>query len=252
MPNKGKLQQIIKSVTEKMGVTNIISPEGIRCRIYWKSLVNDNLAGGQISPLQRIGPTRIVEIMLQMARICQYHTTPSKGLQLINSLIKDTKIHNELITWKKRGNSRNVEGNLGRGYWRKFVTRNREKIVSKERGRKYELNKQSWATYANFVRMYEHCMPEMVEAGVAEKLKAPVWMDWYGKPCNEINAFRCKAFRKLLRPDMCICGDKVGGSIRGDGYAGEQLKLLGKGHVLIKKTSTNDKKFTLIGLIRNM
>ena len=96
---KGLLKNIIKSVAEKRGVTKFISPEAIRRRIDRKSHVSHHLAGGKISPLQRMEPT-VVEIILQMARIRQC-LTPSKGLQLINSLIKGTQLQKDLIAWKK-------------------------------------------------------------------------------------------------------------------------------------------------------
>ena len=65
----------------------------------------------------------------------------------------------------------------------------------------------------------------MVEAGIAVKLDVPVWMNRYSRICNEKDAFGCKVFHKLVRPDMCICGDEVGGSIsmKGDEHAGAQL-----------------------------
>ena len=53
----------------------------------------------------------------------------------------------------------------------------------------------------------------MVEAGVAVKLDEPFWMDWFGNICSEYDAFGCKVFHKLVRPDMCICGDEVSGNI---------------------------------------
>jgi len=244
---RGKLKQIIKSVSVKRGVSNKILPGAIRRRVEQNSLVNYHVGGGQVSQMQKIEPT-IVEIILQMARIRQC-LTPSTGLQLVNSLIKDTTTQKDLLEWKKRGNSNNMEGYLRRGYWRRFMARNKEKIVSK-RGQKYELNRQNWTTYANFVHMYDHCINEMVEAVVAAKLHEPVWMDRYCKICDERNAYGCKVDHKLIRPDMCICGDEVGGSIsmKGDGHVGGQLMLVGKGQVPMKKISTNDKKFTLIGL----
>ena len=244
---KGQLEAIIQEVKVKNDIDSEISPSAIRRRLERNSLQSHHVAGGQISPLLRMEPT-VVEIILQMARIRQC-LTPSKGLQLVNSLISGTKLQQELIAWKRRGNTNNEEGLVGRGYWRKFMKRNRDKIVSK-RGQKYELNRQNWTTYSNFVHMYDHCIQEMIEAGVAKELDKPVWMDRYGNVCNEDDAFGCKVFHQLVRPDMCICGDEVGGNIsmKGDGHAGGQLMLVERGQVPMKKISTNNKKFTLIGL----
>ncbi len=58
-----------------------------------------------------------------------------------------------------------------------------------------------------------------------------------------------KVFYLLVRPDMCICGDEVGGnlSMKEDGHAGGQLMLVERGQVPMKKISTSNKKFMLIG-----
>ena len=77
-----------------------------------------------MTPLQRIEPL-IVEIILQMARICQC-LCPSKGLQLVNSLIKGTKIQGELVEWKKT-NAPNTTGSLGIGYWTSFLKKAQNK-----------------------------------------------------------------------------------------------------------------------------
>ena len=116
-----------------------------------------------MSPLLRIEPI-IVSIIVQMARMRQC-LTPSKGLLLVNSLISGTKIQQDLMEWK-RTNTPNSTGTVGRGYWRKFMKRNKSKIVGK-RGQKYKLNRQNWTTYNNFVQMYKHIIDEMMDAGLA-------------------------------------------------------------------------------------
>ena len=107
-----------------------------------------------------------------MARIWQC-LNPSKGLQLDNSLIKGTKIQEELVEWKKRNTPDNT-GALGIGYLHGFLRRNRTKLVSR-RGQKYELNRQNWTTFANFRYMVSHTMSEMVDDGVAVKLDEQEW-----------------------------------------------------------------------------
>ena len=171
---KGQLKEIITQVKSKKGIDIEILPSAFRRRLERKSLRSHHVVGGQILPLLRM-ETTVVEIIWQMARIRQC-LTPSKGLQLVNSLLKGTKLQQDLIEWKEKGNSNNVTGTVGRGYWRKFMERNKDKIVSK-RGQKYELSRQNWTTYTNFVHMYHHCIDEMIKAEVAVKLDVPVWMD---------------------------------------------------------------------------
>ena len=201
---------------------------------------------GHVSPLSKIEPT-IIEITLQMARIRQ-SITPSRGLLLVNSLIQNMPIQKDLIDWKRKYSNDSL-GTVGKGYWDRFIKRNKDKLVSK-RGQKYELNRQKWTTYANFVDMYKHTYQEMIEAGVAKKLTEPTWMDADGRICRESEAFGCKVTHHLIHPDMCICGDEVGGNlcIKLDGHVGGELLLTAPGKVPQKKASSKNRRFSMIGL----
>ena len=96
-----------------------------------------------------------------------------------------------------------------------------------KRGQKYELNRQKWTTYANFVDMYKHCIQEMVDAGLAKKLEVPRWITRNGRICSEDQAFGCQVTHDLIKPQLCICGDEVGGNLcmKGDGHIGRELKV---------------------------
>ena len=65
---------------------------------------------GQVSPLLKIEQV-IVSIIVQMSRMRQC-LNPSKGLLLVNSLIRGTKIKQELIEWKQKNtpNSTGMDG----------------------------------------------------------------------------------------------------------------------------------------------
>ena len=91
-------------------------------------------------------------------------------------------------------------GQVGKGYWQGFMKRNRSKIRS-TRGQKYELDRSSWTTYANFSDMYKHNYTEMEEAKVAELLASPQWMDKEGKIVEESEAYGCKATHRLNHPE---------------------------------------------------
>ena len=60
-----------------------------------------------------------------------------------------------------------------------------------------------------------------------------------GVECDKSNAFRCKVTHKLIRPDMCIFGDEVGGnlSMKGDGHVGGKLLLGERGYIPQEKSS---------------
>lgn len=98
--------------------------------------------------------------------------------------------------------------------------------------------------------MYEHTYREMVEAGVAQRLPAPIWMDRHGNECSQNDAFGCMVTHKLCHPDRCFVGDEVGGnlSMKGDGHAGGKLLLTGQGSVPYARASHVEKRFTMIGL----
>ena len=71
------------------------------------------------------------------------------------------------------------------------MKQNRSKIRS-TCGQKYKLDHSSWTTYTNFSDMYTHNYDAMEEAGVAEFLASPEWMDKEGKMVEEAAAFGCK------------------------------------------------------------
>ena len=54
---------------------------------------------------------------------------------------------------------------VGSGYWRGFVKRNKDRLVSK-RGQKYDLSRDKWTSCQNFKNMYRHKIAEMKEADV--------------------------------------------------------------------------------------
>ena len=112
-----------------------------------------------------------------MAHICQ-SLSPSQGLRLANSLISGTETEKELVEWKNKY-SINSSVSVGNGYRARFMKKNKDKIVSR-RGQRYELNRQKWTTYSNFVHMYNHCIDKMVDAGVAVELDDPIWMNRAG------------------------------------------------------------------------
>ena len=93
--------------------------------------------------------------------------------------------------------------------------------------------------------MYTHIIHEMVSAGVAEPLPEPEWMNRKGEIVDEKDSFGCKVFHQLVRPDMCIVGDEVGGSIsmKGNGHKGGTLYLCGKNQVPKKNLNQMQKVY---------
>ena len=129
------------------------------------------------------------------------------------------------------------------------MKRNKSKIVGK-RGQKYELNRQNWTNYNNFVQMYKHIINEIVDAWLAVQLDEPVWMNCEGNICHESEAFGYKVQHKIIHPKFCFCGDEIGGNIlmKGDRHNGGELLLAEKGTIVQRKASASNRKFTLIRL----
>ena len=129
------------------------------------------------------------------------------------------------------------------------MKRHNHRLVSR-RGQKYELDRQKWTTYSNFNDMYRHIIDEMVSAGVAKELDEPVWMDREGNVVGKSNSLGCKVTHQITRPDMCICGDEVGGNISmtGDGHVSGEKKISPRGKVARTRASSKSRKFTMIGL----
>ena len=242
---KRELSKIIENKKIERNIQFEIKPQTIHRRVN-RGIIKHTHRSGHISPLEAVEFTAVT-IIIQMAMIRQ-PLTPSKGLSLINDLINGTTLQEKLVKWKQKYTV-NDDNTVSRGYWYSFMRRNRHKIVSK-RGQKYELDRQNWTTYANFAHMYNHCAIEMEQAGVARNVEDPVWMNREGHVCTSDEAFGCKVTHEIIRPDMCICGDEVGGNIcmAGDGHVGGELFLTEKGTIPQNKTSKANKRITLIGL----
>ena len=129
------------------------------------------------------------------------------------------------------------------------MKRNEHKIVSKK-GLKYEIDRASWSTYANFKQMYNGVIAEFVDAGVAKERELLVWMNRFGNEVEEKDAFGCKVTHDILHPDYIICMDEVGGntSQKGDGHIGGELMLCETGTSPQRKINTKDKHYTVLGL----
>ena len=203
---RGTLSELIERMKRERGADFEIKQHTIRRRIIRQKLFHTH-RGGHRSPLEEIEHIA-VSIMIQMGRIRQ-PLTPSKGLSLINNLISGTEYEDRLVKWKQKYTVNSLP-TVSRGYWYSFMKRNRHRIVSK-RGQKYELDWQNRTTYANFSDMYNHCSHEMEHAGVAKRLEEPTWMTRDGVQCTADDAYGCKVTHAIIRPEMCLCGDEVGG-----------------------------------------
>ena len=95
----------------------------------------------------------------------------------------------------------------------------------------YDLSYRNWITYNNFVSMNIYVIDELVRSNLAMKLAALTWMNKDGEVCTKEESYACKVHHRITRPELCFCGDKVGGNIsmKGDVHNGGELLLTEKG-----------------------
>jgi hypothetical protein len=104
----------------------VISEDVNRQRVKRNS--NDGVVGPK-PPLLQTKPY-LVSLIIQLANM-HVPITSSQGLQLCNSIIKDTKFQNVVVEYKKQM-CQSVSLELGPGYWRGFMRRNRHLIAAKK------------------------------------------------------------------------------------------------------------------------
>lgn len=215
---RGVPDQVIEQVKEELGMSNAkINKDTVLTRVRR----NKPLCYGRGSP----SPTHkvdeaMVQICCQLADMRQ--CIGSKvAIQLVNSLIHEKDIGEEIMNYKKKlgMKPRNKDGYiLGYRWWLTFLERNANRIHT-AKGRKFSLTRDTWCTYSNFASMYDHVYDDMVDAGVAEKLEKPMWLDSDGKEVLEEKATGRKSTHRLLHPENCLCVDETGSntSMKGDG-----------------------------------
>jgi len=135
---------------------------------------------------------------------------------------------------------------LGPGYWKGFLKRNKHRLVSKK-GQKYALDRKDWSTYRNMYKMYNEIYAEMTEAGVAVELEEPIWVDKDGNEVNQQSqAVGRKITHRIIHPDYTLHADEVGGdtSQKGDGHVGGVKFLTAPDTIPTTGTADNDNHFT--------
>ena len=248
----GRLRAIIEDTKLKWNLPKMeVSLETIRSRVKRNHTEVYQRNGGVKSPMLSVEPT-LVMLMIQMARIRRSFNFTT-GLSLANSLIKGTEIETQVLEFKrqhKMGPDDDEGMLLGAGYWKGFWNRNHH-LLERKRGQKYAHDRDNWTTYRNFGDMYDHIYDEMVDAGVAEKLTEPVWMDKMGNIVeNKKDSFGEMCTHVLTHPEMCFVADEVGSNIsmRTDGHIGGEKLICERGSVPYKRVSVTEKHFTVLGL----
>ena len=191
----------------------------------------ENSTKGLTSPLLTIEKDAVA-LIIAMSK-CRQSLNVSQIVELISSLIKNTWVERNLISWKRLHCVSSL-GTVGKGYWWGFMKRNHQYIVSKT-GHNYELDRSLWTKYANFRKMYGKVEEARIESNVAVRLPSPQRQDRDGNPYEEDDTqrFGCNVTSNITRPYVIFVADEVGANIsqKEDGAIGGEKKLCARGCV---------------------
>ena len=171
----------------------------------------------------------------------------SQGLQLCNSIISGTQFKDLVGEFKKK-NCRSATSELGRGYWRGFLKRNKH-LISSKKGVKFDTKRAEWCTYLNMEEMYNEVYTSLVDSGLAVKHDTPSWRNDAGEVVNEENAVGCESEFELIHPNWLIFVDEVGSntSQAKDGNVGGEKFLCSKQGRPQQRAATKDTHLTVLG-----
>ena len=243
--NKGALTEIISNCKTKydLGESITINTGSIRQRV--KRNTTSSLHGTK-SPMAEIEPY-IVSLITQLANM-RVPITTKQGLQLCNSIIKGTKFASKVTEFQSK-NLRSVTEELGAGYWRGFLKRNKHLIAAKK-AVKFDTKRAEWCTYSNLEEMYTEIYSHLVTAGLAVKHDEAVWRNEAGEVvlCKE-DACGMKSCFELIHPEWLVFVDEVGSntSQAKDGAVGGQTYLCTKDGRPQQRAATKDCHFTVLG-----
>ena len=142
---------------------------------------------------------------------------------LAKDLIKGTPTETKILEWKKQFsfNLTNSEA-IGYGWYSGFRKRYALMLKNVDGLVKGQL-RASWCTYSNFENMYNHVYERMVDAGVAEKRVAPVYLEKGGKVVeDESLAFGLPSIYEIVSPEWILFVDEAGANTnqKKDGQVG--------------------------------
>ncbi len=223
---KGLLKEVIESAKQKHGVPDDvdISVVTVRQRVKRKS---NNGHRGQKTPMIEVEPY-LVDLIKKVADMRQ-PITAAQGLQLANSLINQKSTQKAVTEWRKRHCKAFKDGGgkieLGKGYWRSFLKRNRHLIRTKK-AVKFDNKRAEWCNYHNMKLMYDEIYKDFCCGGIAVEHPEPVWRNEAGEVVeSEEQAFGLKSKYELIHPDWLLFVDEVGSNTSQAKYIYRNIKL---------------------------
>lgn len=207
-------------------------------------------APGQVSVAAAIEP--IIATYAKQRQEAGQPMKPSEVLTFANSIIQGSELEKSIKNFFQLRNRSVPENLLGKGWYKGFMNRNKDMLVSAKGGRMH-LARREWTTYNNMQTMYELVYEQMVEAGIASHLpeEEHYWVDRSGNRVNsEEEAIGHKCSMKLDHPDWLLFGDEVGTDTAqdSDGHIGGQTYLSFAGKRIELNSSKATNRFTVMGL----
>ena len=253
---RGLLDTIIEEKKDEYLLPNYAVSKNTIMRRHKKKQYDVMASGGRDSPAKKLDDP-LVAVFHNLADMNK-PLSPGEAIKMANDLLIGTDLEKAIILYKNKigtpcdANGRNLSDGqlLGAGWWRRFLRRNKHRLVSK-RGRKFSLNRTEWCTFANFAKMYDLIYEEMVGAGVgvAVKLDVPILVDVHGNEVeDEAKAYGRKCTHKILLPENCYVFDETGGNInmKMDGHYGGTTYLTQPGCTPMLRASENESHFSTL------
>ena len=125
----------------------------------------------------------------------------------MNDMMENTNSKQKLIEFqqsRRLGAYGFEKGKVTSGWWRGFLRRNKDKLVTK-RGENFALNRHDWTTLPNIRQMYKVIYDEMVDACIAVSLQIPIFTDINGIPeDHETKRFWLAQPIKITKPEWIL------------------------------------------------
>ena len=115
-------------------------------------------------------------------------------------------------------------------------------VIESNKARRFEISRQQWTTYRNFLHMYLDIERMLIASNLASKLPSPIMVDCHGNEVlYEPNCYGCKVTTKFHYPQCCIVMDEVGADLNmmNDGSIGGARYLSRKGDVAKMNATKN-------------
>jgi hypothetical protein len=122
-------------------------------------------------------------------------------------------------------------------------------LLASMKGRKKDVHRQNWATYANFKEMYDNTYYWMKKTGIARKYPMTMLLDRAGDEClGDNNKKVLPVDLELVHPERLLFLDETGCNTnqKDDGQVGDKRCIGEKGGRANITASTTDIRFTVL------